>query len=154
MTRIAQVERPPHERPVERWYGCYGGRGDWFLRASNVHPAKMAVGLCARIFEHGQQRGYWKPGDTILDPMSGIGTTAVVGGALGYNIIAVELEPRFVALLKENLAYVAARRFHRKVRIEVLEGDAREICALLARNDGAEVAGGGRDGIITSPPYL
>ncbi|MGA2475553.1 MAG: hypothetical protein ABSF73_02925 [Terriglobia bacterium] len=62
---------------IGKWFGCYKGtRGGLFLQESNVHPAKMAVALCFKILTHGLDRGYWKPGDWLLDPMAGIGTTA------------------------------------------------------------------------------
>lgn len=92
-----------------QWFGCYGPRGDLFLPASNIHPAKMAVGLCYRIFEHGRERGYWQPGDVILDPMAGIGTTLVVGATLGYRCIGVELEDHFLKLAAANLILISRR---------------------------------------------
>jgi hypothetical protein len=58
----------------------------------------MAPGLCARIFDHGAQRGYWRPGDFIIDPFYGIGTTGLVGAFRGYNVIGVELEPNYVRM--------------------------------------------------------
>jgi len=40
---------------VKQWQGCYAGtRLDLFTPESNRHPAKMAVALCYRIFEHGR----------------------------------------------------------------------------------------------------
>lgn len=46
---------------MREWLGCYNGtRADLFTAESNAHPAKMAVGLCYRIFEYGRERGYWK----------------------------------------------------------------------------------------------
>ena len=143
------------ENKIEKWHGCYGGtRGELFLPASNRHPAKMAVGLCERIFTHGCQRGYWKPGDTVLDPMCGIGTTLIVGAALGYRVVGVELEKHFQDLGNANIAH-AEKSGVPKDRMEILPGDARKL---------VEIVGGGQSltfvrdkraaGCVTSPPYL
>ncbi len=130
---------------TERWFHCYDTpRGDLFTAESNRHPAKMAVGLCFRIFEHGEKRGYWEKGDTILDPMCGIGTTLICGAVLGYRCIGVELEGHFVELAWENVRYLAGKHLAERVaatQISIVQGDARQLSDLLA------------NGCITSPPY-
>lgn len=127
---------------TERWYGCYGARGDLFTQESNRHPAKMAVQLCYRIFEHGRARGYWTLGDTILDPMGGIGTTGIVGASLGYDVVLLELEHHFLSLAAANIC-VLRTRMPSAGKISLLPGDARQLQTVLARADAA----------ITSPPY-
>ncbi len=131
---------------IERWFGCYSGqRGDLFLPKSNRHPAKMAVGLCYRIFEHGQKRGYWKPGDVMLDPMCGIGTTMIVGLTLGYDVVGVELEEHFVKLTGLNLLCAVERLgSNLKTSFRLIHGDARRLSKLLD---------GGAVGVVSSPPY-
>lgn len=125
-----------------RWSGCYGRRGDLFTQDSNKHPAKMAVQLCYRIFEHGQKRGYWSPGDTILDPMGGIGTTGIVGASLGYNVVLVELEHYFLSMAAANI-WLLRTKMPNASRIELLQGDARQFEAVLAQADAG----------VCSPPY-
>jgi hypothetical protein len=94
----------------ERWHDCYSvSRKDLFTQESNRHPAKMAVGLCFRIFEHGERMGYWKKGDLILDPMAGIGTTLICGAWLGYRVLGIELEQHFVDLAWGNIVASAER---------------------------------------------
>lgn len=129
---------------IEQWYGCYGARGDLFTKESYRHPAKMAVGLCYRIFQHGWQRGYWKLGDTILDPMGGIGTTVIVGATLGYRVVLVELEEHFVRMAQGNI-YLLWQKLGSCPLVEIVQGDARNLAALLSGNNGA--------GAVTSPPY-
>jgi len=127
--------------PSEEWYGCYDTpRTSLFTRESNRHPAKMAVGLCFRILEHGERRGYWKPGDTILDPMAGIGTTLVCAQVRGYRVVGVELERHFYDLALGNLQALRERR-NLMAHWELICNDARNLPALLA------------DGALTSPPY-
>ncbi|MCI0402043.1 MAG: hypothetical protein L0212_00785, partial [Acidobacteria bacterium] len=151
----------------ENWYGCYGPRGDLFLPESNVHPAKMAVGLCYRIFEHGRQRGYWQPGDVVLDPMAGIFTTGIVGASLGYRVVGVELEQHFLALARKNIEaafaigpYYTQRLLPRAAPAPVLlGGDARRLAAILKENywflDGWQQAlDSTAAAAVTSPPYV
>jgi DNA modification methylase len=116
------------------WYGCYaGGRGDLFTPESNRHPAKMAVALCYRIFEHGRKMGYWKPGDVILDPMAGIFTTGIVGATLGYRIVGIELEKHFIDLAQQNIELLKQK--FPKYTIwtpRLIQGDARRLREVLS----------------------
>ena len=134
--------------PSEQWYGCYDTpRTSLFTRESNRHPAKMAVGLCFRILEHGERRGYWKPGDTILDPMAGIGTTLVCARVRGYEPIGVELEKHFYDLAVRNLDSLALRMNLARWG-KILLGDARNLPALLGSTGFQPVQAG-----VASPPY-
>ena len=67
---------------------------------SFAHPAKAARGLLLRIFDHLFATGRLKPGDTVVDPFGGIGTTAIVGASRGCRVVCVELEPKFVRLAR------------------------------------------------------
>jgi hypothetical protein len=125
------------------WTGCYGNRGDLFTVESNRHPAKMAVGLCYRIFEHMSRRGWLKPGDTVLDPMAGIFTTGIVGATLGYKVLGIELESHFVEMAKANIELLRTKMPGAPAPV-VVQGDARWLRQVLASADAA----------ITSPPYV
>jgi tRNA G10 N-methylase Trm11 len=142
---VDPFKRDPHVL-AERWTGCYeSSRGDIFTKESNRHPAKMAVGLCYRIFQHGEEMGYWKKGDVILDPMAGIGTTLVVGATLGYRTIGVELERHFVELCEQNIQF-SENFWHTMGFAVVIQGDARFLpeCVLSPELT---------NGLVTSPPY-
>jgi len=131
--------------PTEQWFRCYDTpRNGLFTRESNRHPAKMAVGLCFRILEHGEERGYWKKGDLILDPMCGIGTTLVCAARRGYNAVGVELEQHFFDLAVANIKHAVTDG---RAVIEIHCGDARQLPQLLA---GTERAGGDSD----LPPFF
>lgn len=52
------------------------------------HPTQKPVGLIMKQLEL-----YSKPGDIILDPFSGSGTTAVACHKLGRHFICVEKDP-------------------------------------------------------------
>lgn len=44
-----------------------------------------------------------RPGDTILDPFTGSGTTLLAAEMLGRNSLGIELNPKFVQLARERL---------------------------------------------------
>src|SRR5260221_9882423 len=70
----------------------------YFTKASMAHPAKLHLGLLAWIVER-----YTVPGETILDPMAGIGSTAYAA-LLQRNVILRDVEPRWLGLAHENAA--------------------------------------------------
>src|SRR3990167_11537539 len=59
----------------------------YFTDESYRHPAKMPPALASAILS-----AYTKPGDTVLDPMAGIGTTVCEAIRLGRNAVGVEYE--------------------------------------------------------------
>lgn len=71
-------------------------RDKLFTAESYQHPAKGHLGLWQTIIEK-----YTKEGDTILDPMSGVGAT-LTAALMGRNVICVELEPHFIAPMKAS----------------------------------------------------
>lgn len=73
-------------------------RKNHYVKESVVHPAKMRPDLCRWIIKK-----YSKPGDTILDPMSGIGTSLIEASLLNRNAIGIEYEQKFVNLIKKSI---------------------------------------------------
>ncbi len=108
---------------------------------------------------------YSDPGDLVVDPMCGIGTTLVEAANLGRRAAGVELEPRWAKLAAANLDRAHQEgRAHAPAR--VIEGDARQLPQLLTTNAQdlltgttrrtgklAHMAYGRVDLILTSPPY-
>ena len=115
-------------------------RAGRYVPAVTAHPGKMLPELARRIIDE-----YSTPGQVVVDPLAGIGTTVVEAGLLGRQAIGVELEARWVALAEENLDHMLDP--DRRPSAEVRQGDARHLPALL--NDVA----GRVDLIVTSPPY-
>jgi DNA modification methylase len=76
---------------------------------------------------------YSRPGDVVLDPFAGYGTTLVVAERLGRRAVGVDL-------LAER-----AETARRRTAELVVVGDARELDALVA---------GPVDLCVTSPPYM
>ncbi len=72
-------------------------RYQYFVKDSNQHQAKMELRTYKWIVEK-----YTKPGDTILDPMSGVGTVHFAN-FMGRHSVAIELVPDFVELQRRNI---------------------------------------------------
>ena len=125
------------------WHHCYSGNYDLATPESNAHPAKAGWRLCFRIVEHLEELGLLHEGDTVLDFMAGTGRFLLAAGAKGYKTIAVELEPKFCLMLKDNREY-ASRKLGRELDMTIIQGDARFLSQLLQER--------GLVG-VTSPPY-
>jgi DNA modification methylase len=78
---------------------------------------------------------YSQPGDVVLDPFAGFGTTPWVATRMGRRAVAVEL-------LDERAAFIR-QRLHGGA--EIITGDARQLGSLV---------GGPVDLCLTSPPYM
>lgn len=115
-------------------------RAGRYLPGCAAHPGKMLPSLARRIVE-----AYSAPGDMVVDPMAGTGTTVVEAALAARRCIGVELEARWVALAQANLDHIldpAARQL-----VDIRAGDARGLPGLLG-----DLAGR-IDLIVTSPPY-
>lgn len=116
-------------------------RAGRYLPASTAHPAKMLPAIARYAIN-----AYSHPGNLVLDPMCGIGTTLVEAVYLGRDAIGVELEPRWAELARANAAHA---RNHGAVGIPtVVTGDARHLPTLLDAELAGRVAL-----VLTSPPY-
>lgn len=65
----------------------------------NNHPTVKPVGLMSYLVSISTQEN-----DLVLDPFAGSGTTLIAAARLNRRSVGVELEERFVALIKERLA--------------------------------------------------
>jgi hypothetical protein len=112
-----------------------------YVPASTAHPAKMLPAVAAQAIEH-----YTTPGDLVLDPMCGIGTTLVEAVHAGRRAIGIEYEPHWVDVARTNLALAHETGTPHDGR--VFHGDARQIATLLP----TEYLGQATL-VVTSPPY-
>jgi modification methylase len=116
-------------------------RAGRYLPASTAHPAKMLPAIARHAI-----KAYSQPGDLILDPMCGIGTTLVEAVHLARHAVGVEMEPRWAALARANTARASA---HGAIgTATVVTGDARQLSTLLDPELVGRVAL-----VLTSPPY-
>lgn len=89
---------------------------------------------------------YTRPGDLVVDPMCGIGTTLVEAAHLGRDSFGIEYEPRWAVLASANLAL--ARSNGASGEGEVVVGDCRHLDGLVPPEMVGQVAL-----VLTSPPY-
>lgn len=85
----------------------WGYRGIWFIdsvRANNDHEAKFPLKLAERVV-----RLFSSPGDVVLDPFLGSGTTAVAALRHDRKYIGFEKEPHYAALARKNIEHASAQ---------------------------------------------
>lgn len=88
----------------KQWTGVGGtrkARNIWTIATQpfpGAHFATMPPELAERCIKAGS-----RPGDTVLDPFGGAGTTALVADRLGRDAIICELNPNYAALAEARL---------------------------------------------------
>lgn len=85
-----------------RTYDTRNKRDVWTVRPATLHGYHSAIfpdELIAPCIEAGSD-----PGDIVLDPFSGSGTTGVVARKLGRDYIGVELSPEYAELSKKRIS--------------------------------------------------
>jgi modification methylase len=90
-------------------------RSDWFLplctgnerlkdaNGQKVHPTQKPEALLHRVLIASS-----KPGDVVLDPFFGTGTTGAVAKKLGRRFIGIERDAGYIAAAKKRISQVAA----------------------------------------------
>ncbi len=119
-------------------------RAGRYLPDSRAHPAKMLPAIAAQAIAT-----YTDPGDLVVDPMCGSGTTLVEAAHAGRHAIGIEYEPCWARLARANLTY--AERHGATGHATVSAGDARHLLPVLAN----QLASQRRQAklVLTSPPY-
>jgi modification methylase len=112
-----------------------------YLPAATAHPAKMLPAIAATAIAR-----YTRPGDLVLDPICGIGTTLIEAVHLGRDAIGVEYEPRWAELAAAGVT--RARRDGAAGTAQVIRADARQLPHAAPAAARGKVAL-----VITSPPY-
>ncbi|NJM31277.1 MAG: site-specific DNA-methyltransferase [Rhizobiales bacterium] len=89
-------------------------RSDWTLplctgperlkdgEGTKVHPTQKPEALLHRVLLSSSN-----PGDVVLDPFFGTGTTGAAAKQLGRNFIGIERDPAYIAAAKKRLAQVS-----------------------------------------------
>ncbi|MEV8438786.1 DNA methyltransferase [Actinosynnema sp. NPDC051121] len=116
-------------------------RKNTYVPESTAHPAKMLPEVVRHAVAH-----YTEPGELVLDPMCGIGTTLVEAVRLGRRAVGVEYEPHWVQVTRANLALARQQGIEHDAR--VFHGDARQLMTLLPDEYVGQAAL-----VVTSPPY-
>ncbi|USX56405.1 TRM11 family methyltransferase [Lentzea sp. HUAS12] len=120
-------------------------RKNKYTPESTAHPAKMLPDVVRHAVAH-----YTQPGDLVLDPMCGIGTTLVEAVRLGRRAVGVEYEPHWVDVANANLDLAREQGVggDKGIDARVFHGDARQLMTLLPPEYVGQVAL-----VVTSPPY-
>lgn len=107
-----------------------------------LHPAKFPETLVMEFI-----RFFTQPGDWVLDPFLGTGSTLVAAARCNRNGVGVELQAKYAAVARERALREVAENGN-TTRQVVLHGDANELRRLLAETDIPAPRY-----CITSPPY-
>lgn len=115
----------------------------WFVhnppprsRSQIEHPAKFPEPMIAEFIEF-----FTKPGESVLDPFMGVGSTVLAAARVGRVGIGMEINPRYFALAHDHLGLLASGH-------HLFNADATRAPEVLEAEGLAPV-----DFIITSPPY-
>ncbi len=92
-----------HAPGRKRW-NRGGGSGIWRCAPQQGddrpdHPTPKPLALMVELI-----KDFTDPGDVVLDPFCGSGTTGVACLRLGRRFIGIEREPRYAAIARERLA--------------------------------------------------
>jgi hypothetical protein len=135
----------PTELPLSVWpvaqRTARAQRSRRYLDISGTHPAKMLPAIAARAVAT-----YTQPGDTVIDPMCGVGTTLVEAIHQGRDAIGIEYEPQWADMAQANLTLAASQGA--TGHGEVICGDGRSLASLVDPAVRGLVAL-----VLTSPPY-
>lgn len=71
----------------------------WRYTGNKDHPTQKSVSIIEPLIE-----SFSKPGDLVLDPFLGSGTSAIAAALKGRDYIGIELEPSYCALARQRLA--------------------------------------------------
>ncbi|MDP2896082.1 MAG: DNA methyltransferase [bacterium] len=120
------------------WFQKGLGAAHPHAKYERLHPAPFSFQDVARLIQF-----FTRPGELVLDPFSGVGSTMKACAITGRRGKAIELSEHWMSLAKrrldEEVSAGAAAKF------EWITADARE--ALRQMPDGAF------DFVVTSPPY-
>src|SRR4029450_2519804 len=126
----APVPEPPSSAslPLSVWptaqQPAASQRTGRYLPGSTAHPAKMLPAIARQAIA-----AYSQPGDLVLDPMCGIGTTLVEAIHLGRDAFGVEPESRGANLASATIAHPCRRG--PTGTATVVPGDARHLAHLV-----------------------
>jgi len=95
------VDGGTHGAGMKSFDGTRNARSVWTIATqpySGAHFATMPPDLAERCIKAGS-----KPGDTVLDPFGGAGTTGLVADRLQRHAILCELNPEYAALARQRI---------------------------------------------------
>ncbi len=148
----ANIAPLPREKPVKRWepkafqletttVWSFKQRGDWA-----THNGRYRGNWSPYIPRNLILR-YSRPGEVVIDPFVGGGTTAVEAKLLGRRCVGIDINPACVELTRQSLQFTPPASLFSNLTIyepEIRVGDARNLAGI----DDESI-----DLICAHPPY-
>jgi site-specific DNA-methyltransferase (adenine-specific) len=75
----------------------------WKYTGNVRHPTEKDVSILQPLIE-----SFSKPGDLVLDPFSGSGSTLVAAAQAGRRYLGIELEPRYCEIIRDRLMRIGS----------------------------------------------
>lgn len=85
---------------------------EWVYSGNRAHPTEKAVEVIAPLI-----RSFSKPGDLVLDPFCGSGSTCVAAALSGRQTIGIELDKKHIATAHNRLAGAMAYAERQKAQV-------------------------------------
>lgn len=73
-----------------------------------------------------------RPGDTVLDPFVGSGTTALVAHRLGREAVGIELSPEYAEMARQRIEDDAGPMLEQSVTVQAVQADMFEQASEVA----------------------
>lgn len=89
-----------HRTKVRKRWNGHGKQGYWEAAVEhekNRHPTQKPLGLMKQLIED-----FTEPGDLVLDPFCGHGTTGVAALLLGRRFVGMELQPKYAVVAESK----------------------------------------------------
>jgi len=103
---------------VDRAASGHAQRAERYLAATTTHPARMLPEIAAHAIA-----ALTEPGELVLDPLCGTGTTLVEALHLRRAAVGIDIDPHWASLARDNIAHT--QRTGVDGYAHVLTGDAR-----------------------------
>jgi modification methylase len=116
-------------------------RSDRYVPASTRHPARVLPAIAQAVINT-----YSRPGQIVLDPMCGIGTTLTEAIHRHRHAIGIEIEAHWAFLARANARHATRHGATGRYRVHI--GDARHLDQILDSCLHEQISL-----LLTSPPY-
>jgi DNA modification methylase len=80
------------------------GEGYFFKEERFGHPGQTSMALVKKVLRH-----FTKPGDSVLDPFLGVGTSAIAALSMGRSIIGSENNPAYFEIMTKRIQDLEAQ---------------------------------------------
>jgi DNA modification methylase len=138
LNALTSTEWIPETVSVWTQKGLGAGHPD--AQIERQHPAPFSFTDVSRLV-----RFFSKPGDKVLDPFVGIGSTLKACALEGRHGVGIDLNPRYIGLSEERLAKEVRGSSATTCQQQLLLGDSRTLINTFDAD--------AFDFVVTSPPY-